>query len=157
MMPAAITDSSQTCMCTPATCHSVCALQVIDGLLREPQGVSGEQVDALLDFRFLLRHGSDAEAILKLFCQLRLGMEASHYLAFYRLRRWLENHIEAQVRLCRGLPEAMVPLKLDRFCLEAIRSQCLARALRPGQALLAPRVRFQFRVAVQANTATALA
>jgi hypothetical protein len=150
-------DSPHACICTPVTCQSGCALQVIDSLLREPQGVSGEQVDALLDLRFMLRHGHDAEAILKLFCPLRLAMESSHYLAFYRLRRWLENHIEAQVRVCRGLPETAVPLKLDRFCLEAVRSQCLAAALRPGERLLAPRVQFQFRVAVPGNTALLVA
>jgi len=156
-MQAASFDSSHPCTCTPVTCHGGCALQVIDSLLRERQGVSGEQVDALLDLRFLLRHGDDAEVILKVFCQLRLAMEANHYLAFYRLRRWLENHIEAQVRLCRGRPETTVSLKLDRFCLEAVRSQCLRAALQPGQPLLAPRVRFALRVAIPANAELALA
>ena len=156
-MQAASNDSSHPCACTPATCHADCALQVIDSLLREPRGVTGEQVDALLDLRFLLRHGDDAEAILKVFCQLRLAMEANHYLAFYRLRRWLENHMEAQVRLCRGQVETTVALKLERFCLEAVRSQCLRAALQPDQALLAPRVRFAFRVPIPANAGLALA
>ena len=156
-MQAASSDSSHPCTCTPVTCHAACALQVIDGLLSEPQGVTGDQVDALLDLRFLLRHGDDAEAILKVFCQLRLAMEASHYLAFYRLRRWLENHVEAQVRLCRGLPETTVVLKLDRFCLEAVRSQCLRAAVQPNQPLLAPRVRFALRVPIPANAGLTLA
>ena len=155
-MQTASFDSSHPCTCTPVTCHGGCALQVIDSLLSEPRGVTGEQVDALLDLRFLLRQSDDAEAILKVFCQLRLVMEASHYLAFYRLRRWLENHIEAQVRLCRGLPETTVALKLDRFCLEAVRSQCLRAALRPGEPLLAPRVRFALRVPIPANAGLAL-
>ena len=156
-MQATRPNTPHACNCTPATCHAACAWEVIDSLLREPQSVTGEQVDALLDLRFLLRDGGDAEAVLRLFCQLRLAMEANHYLAFYRLRRWLENHLEAQVRLCRGRPETTVALKLDRFCLEAVRSQCLAAALQPGQPLLAPRVRFQFRVPVQANACLALA
>jgi hypothetical protein len=134
------------CTCTPATCEGSCALQVIDSLLRETHCVTGEHVDTLLDLRSLLRRGENAEAALNVFCQLRRAMEPKHYLALYRLRRWMENHIEAHVRPCRGRPESPVPLKLDRFCLEAVRVQCLKAALQPGQMLLAPRVRFGFRV-----------
>ena len=142
------------CTCTPVTCEGACALEVIDSLLRDTATVTGEQVDALLDLRSALRRSDDAEASVSLFCQLRRAMEPAHYLAFYRLRRWLENHIEANVRVCRGRPEAVVGVRLDRFCPEALRFQCLKAALAPGQMLLAPRVQFRFRA--RQRTAAAL-
>src|SRR5687768_2311013 len=130
-------EQTASCSCTPATCHATCALEVVDGLLRSAESVSGAEVDALLDFRSLLHRTEDAEAMLNLFCELRRSLESRHYLAFYRLRRWLENHIEANVRLCRGRPEQIVALKLDRYCLEAVRYQCLKTAALNGQLILA--------------------
>jgi hypothetical protein len=82
---------------------------------------------------------------MTLFCQLRRMMEERHYLSFYRLRRWFENQIEASVRIVRGTPERMVALKLNWYCLEAIRFQCLQAVRRPDEPVLAPRVRFEFR------------
>jgi hypothetical protein len=131
--------------CTVATCRRGCALEVVDGLLCETGTVRGEEVDALLDLRWLLRHREDAEATLFLFCQLRRAMEERYYLAFYRLRRWLEHHIEVNVFLHGGASERKVSLKLDRYCIEAIRHQCLQSALEPAERLSRTRVRFVFR------------
>ena len=72
-------------------------------------------------------------------------MEERHYLAFYRLRRWFEHHVEANVRLARGMPERAAPLKLDWYCLEPIRFYCLRSIQRSGEPILAPRVQFTFR------------
>ncbi len=135
--------------CTPATCHPACALAVIDDLLRAASAVRAEEVDALLDLRWLLHRREDAEAALQLFCTLRRSMEERHYLAFYRLRRWLENQIEACIRLRRGTPEKIVPLKIERYCLEAVRSCCLERVRGAGEPVLSAKVRFCFRCPAQ--------
>jgi hypothetical protein len=120
-------------------------LEVIDELLREQQGISGEEADLLLDLRWHLRQGNDAEGTLRLFCDLRIRMEQRHYLAFFRLRRWLENHLVASVQLCPAAEPHLTPVKFDRYCVEAIRRMCLCAALGSGSVLLAPRVRFQFK------------
>jgi hypothetical protein len=78
-------------VCTVGTCRLKCSLEVVDELLSTPGAVTGDEVDLLLDFRSLLRARRDAEATLRLFCDLRRRLEQRHYLAFYRLRRWLEN------------------------------------------------------------------
>ena len=141
--------SLTTCHCAPASCRTGCALEVIDELLRAHGTVRGEEVDALLDLRWLLNHREDAESALGLFCTLRRMMEGRHYLAFFRLRRWLENHIAVTARPYRAVPERMVPLALDNFCLEAIRSRCVLMARRPGEPLLGARVRFSFKPVAQ--------
>jgi hypothetical protein len=130
--------------CTPATCRLTCAQEMIDGLLQATGSVRGEEVDALLDLRWHLRHRADAEAALRLFSQVRRALEERHYLGFYRLRKWLEGHIEVRVRICRGGPERSAALVLDNYCLEAVRSRCLRAALQPGEMSMLPRVRFAF-------------
>ncbi len=131
-------------VCTPESCSPKCALEIIDALLRDSKGFRGEEIDQLLDLRWLLYHRENAEAALTVFCRLRRCLEESHYLAFYRLRRWLENQIEACVRLRRGEPEHIRRFKLERYCLEAIRSQCLCSVHAPEETLWFPRVRFRF-------------
>lgn len=130
--------------CAPATCRGRCALQVIDELLSEQRVVSGEEADLLLDLRWQIRQEADAEATLRMFCDLRLRMEQRHYLAFFRIRRWLENHLVASVQVCPAAEPQLTPIKLDRYCVEAIRRMALCSALGRGSVLLAPRVRFQF-------------
>ena len=102
-------------------------------------------MDHLLDLRWQLRQRSDAEAVLRLFCDLRMRMEKRHYLAFFRIRRWIENHMVAAVQLCPAAEADILPLKLDRFCVEAIRRNAICNTLRSGKVLLAPRVQFGFR------------
>ena len=113
--------------------------------MSEPGTVSGDEVDHLLDLRWKLRQRNDAEGALKLFCDIRLRMEQRHYLAFFRMRRWLENHLLASVSICPDAEPQFVPVKLDHYCVEAIRRVCLCVALRRGYVLLAPRLRFTFR------------
>jgi hypothetical protein len=121
-----------------------CALQVIDKLLAEPQGVTGEDVDLLLDFRSLLRTRREAEKALRAFCELRRRLECRHYLAFYRLRLWLQHHIQVEVRPCQAATPVVIPLKLEFYCPEAIRRGMLCVALGHGVPLLAPRLSFSF-------------
>jgi hypothetical protein len=142
---ATICTTSIAAECEPAHCRPRCALEVIDELLGERGAVSGEEADHLLDLRWHVRQGTDAEGALRVFCDLRIRMEQRHYLAFFRLRRWLENHLVASVQLCPAAEPHMTPVKLDRYCVEAIRRMCLCAALGRGSVLLAPRVRFLFQ------------
>lgn len=129
----------------PSQCHWRCALSVIDELLSQPGAATGEECDLLLDLRWKLRQRGEAEGALRLFCDLRLRMEQRHYLAFFRIRRWLENHLQASVRVCPAAEEHTVPVRLSYYCVEAIRRQCLCAAMQQGAVLLAPRLRFGFR------------
>ena len=144
-MDPAICSSSIATECGSSNCRQRCALEVIDELLREEGAVSGEEADLLLDLRWHLRHGQDAEGTLRLFCDLRIRMEQRHYLAFFRLRRWLENHLVATVQLCPAAEPHVTAVKFDRYCVEAIRRVCLCSALGRGSVMIAPRVRFSFR------------
>ena len=101
----------------------------------------------MLDFRWQLHRLSDADATLRLFCELRLRLEQRHYLAFYRIRRWLENHLVAAVRICPAAEPRLVPVKLNHYCVEAVRRVCLCTALGRDGVLLVPRLRFAFREA----------
>jgi hypothetical protein len=130
--------------CGPASCRWRCALEVIDELLSEPGAVSGDEMDRLLDLRYLLRRAEDAEGALRLFCDLRRRLEQRHYLAFFRLRRWLENRLVAEVRICPAAEPQRVRVKLGHYCVEALRRVSLCAALGEGSVLLAPRLRFVF-------------
>jgi hypothetical protein len=134
-------------------CRHACAVDVVDRLLQASASVRGEEVDALLDFRSLLRRRSDAEQVIAQFCTLRRMMEDRHYLSFYRLRRWLENHLEVRVTVRRNDPERLGRLRLDHYCVEAIRFQCLHSVLRQGEPLLGPKIRFVFRFPSEAAQA----
>lgn len=129
--------------CAPARCQWRCAIKVIDDLLRLPGAATGDEADRLLELRWKLRQGSEAEEILRLFCDLRLRMERRHYLAFFRIRRWLENHLVASVRICPAAEARRTPVKLDYFCVEAIRRRCLCAILRRDGVLLVPRLEFE--------------
>ena len=132
--------------CPESVCRWRCTLEVIDALLRLPRTqVTGEETDLLLDLRWQLRHRTAAETALRLFCDLRRRMENRHYLAFFRLRRWLENHLVAAVRVCPAADARMVPVKLDHYCVEAVRRVCLCACLGAGAPLLMPRLQFAFR------------
>jgi hypothetical protein len=131
--------------CTPSHCRGRCAMEVIDELISQAGAVSADEVDHLLELRWKLRQYDDAEGALKLFCEVRLRMEQRHYLAFFRMRRWLENHLLASVSICPEAKPEFVPVKLDHYCVEAIRRASLCLALRRGYVLLAPRLRFTFR------------
>jgi hypothetical protein len=131
--------------CAPSNCRWRCALEVIDELISQAGTVSADEVDHLLELRWKLRQRNDAEGSLKLFCDIRLQMEHRHYLAFFRIRRWLENHLLAGVSVCPEAIPQFVPVKLDHYCIEAIRRVSLCVAMRRGYVLLAPRLRFTFR------------
>jgi hypothetical protein len=122
------------------------ALEIIDLMLSVPGAAQPRDIDALLDFRFLLRHRADAESALKIFCELRRSLEQVHYLAFYRLRRCLETNIRAEVIPSCGALPVEISLRLDHFCVEAIRRQCLCRAFNGMAVSAKPVLRFAFVV-----------
>lgn len=114
-------------------------------LLSHPNSVSGEDADCLLDFRHGLRQRRDAEAVLRCFCELRRRMENRHYLVFFRLRRFLENQVEVRITSPSVACPIVLPLRLDFYCLEAVRRSCLCRAAQSGMRLRKPRLTFEFR------------
>jgi hypothetical protein len=118
-------------------------LEIIDELLAL-HGVSGEATDLLLELRWLVRQSRDAEATLRVFCDVRRRLEQQHYLALFRIRRWLEGRLQARVRLVAHGAERIVPVKLDHYCVEAVRRVCLCSALRSGDRLITPRLTFHF-------------
>ena len=134
---------SERTNCSPQTCRRACAQEVIDALLREHGSVRGEEVDLLLDLRWLVRNREQAENTLRLFCELRRRLEEKHYLSFYRLRRWLENHLEVVVPT--AAEPLSLPLRLDFYCFEAILAQSVRRARQSGQMKPDSKVHFGFR------------
>lgn len=135
-----------TVNCVAANCRWRCALEVIDELLRgDRETVRGAEADLLLDLRWQLRQRTEAETALRLFCDLRRRMEGRHYLAFFRIRRWLENHLVAVARVCPAGEALEVSVRLNHYCVEAVRRACLCASLGRGSVLLAPRLGFVFR------------
>ncbi len=132
--------------CPPESCHRRCAIEVIDELLCLPKGVSGQEADLLLDLRWQLSRQDSAEETLRAFARVRLQLEAKHYLALFRIRRWLENNIVVHIQGCMASEAVSLPVKLDAYCLEAVRRQCLCRGIEKGVVLLAPRLKFAFRL-----------
>jgi hypothetical protein len=130
--------------CQPAGCRWRCAIEVIDELLSQDALITGDDADDLLDLRWTLIQADDAEGTMRLFCAIRRRMEQRHYLAFFRIRRWLENHIVARVVLSSGADEKQVRLKLDHYCVEALRRSSLCVALQGGGIIDRPRLRFCF-------------
>ncbi|HYG35260.1 MAG TPA: hypothetical protein VEC99_10775 [Clostridia bacterium] len=129
----------------PSRCRPGCSLEIVAELLAGPDAITGEEADYLLDFHQLVKTRRDAEATLRLFCDLRRRLEPRHYLIFYRLRRWLENQIVVQVRSGTGTaPAVVVPLRLNFYCIEAVRRFCLCAALERGASFKTPRLTFAF-------------
>ena len=93
----------------------------------------GAAFDAALDLRWLLATSDDADQLLETFFRLRDLVEETHYLACYRLRRWLESRIVARVWPDRHRPAVEVPVRLSGTGIEAVRRRCLAMAFAEGE------------------------
>lgn len=144
--PKTIAPHAKAVGCVAATCRWRCALEVIDELLRgNREALRGEEADLLLDLRWQLRQRTEAETALRLFCDLRRRMEGRHYLAFFRIRRWMENHLVAVARVCPAGEAREMPVRLNHYCVEAVRRACLCASLGRGSVLLVPRLGFVFR------------
>lgn len=79
-------------------------------------------------------------------------MERRHYVALFRIRRWLENHLLAEVRSQPNAVPVPVPVKLAHYCVEAIRRTCLCAGVTGSEALLSPRLGFVFRSVAAPNS-----
>ncbi|MBA4136116.1 MAG: hypothetical protein C0518_02225 [Opitutus sp.] len=121
----------------------------LDGLLAELGVGECELFDLALDLRSLLADGRDAEACLVQLFRLRACLDGRHYLAFYRVRRWVQRRIVAQVRPDRTAPWITRELPLDAARLDELVNSCLASLDLAGPAL--PRVRFTFRPILPAS------
>lgn len=122
---------------------------VLDQLLASLMGeAESAAFDSALDLRWLLSIAGDATEIIREFYVLRSLIEERHYLACYRLRRWLESQLVAWVAAERHQPEQRVSLKLDSTCLDRLHDRCLTDAL--GEITSAPlaRVRYAFASAL---------
>jgi len=114
-------ETLYSCHCTPTTCRERCGHEIVDVLLHEQADKDPALTDALLDLKFALTHRRDVEEILHVFCNLRRRLEKRYYLAFYRLRRWLENQLEAQVSPGRGYPPQPFPVRLEARTVDGIK------------------------------------
>ena len=142
-MPA-LTTSFSPLAAIAADCplnHGVFVLDQLLAALSENRDAAG--LDAALDLRLALAGKAEPAIVLALFFRLRATVEESHYLACYRLRRWLDAHYVAHVQLDRSRPAKAVALQLaPAASLPALREQCIASAGGHGIAEFAARVRF---------------
>ena len=120
---------------------------VVDNLLEEATEKMPHLVDLLLDFKHTIGLRVDADETVRLFCDLRRELEDLYYLRLYRLRRWLEGQLMAEISGVRGDRVLMRPVALRQRThpelLQAIKEQATEqKLLPPGHAIL--RVRLQF-------------
>ena len=139
--------------CEPGKCRWRCAIEIIDELLSQRATITRSEADDLLDLRWKLLNADDAEGTLRVFCAVRRRMERRHYLAFFRIRKWLENNIVASVTWLPGVEPQRVNLKLDHYCVEALRRASLCNALRNGAVLNRPGLRFLYHPVYKAREA----
>lgn len=85
-------------------------------------------LDAALDLRLLLDAEADVDSILTAFFRLRRLAGERHYLACFRLRRWLETQFCALVYFNRHEPPRTVPLTLDLHHCADLRTRCAGLA-----------------------------
>lgn len=128
--------------------------QLLAAITRDRADESFElALDAALDFRLLLAGDADADTILSGFFRLRRIVEERHYLACFRLRRWLESQFCARVFLNRCEPPRTLPLILDLASCADLRTRCACLAAEDLRTL--PWVRVQFARAVAPTPAFA--
>ncbi len=126
--------------------HSRCEHTILDSLLAESGTADPALTDRLLDLKFTLLQRDDAQETLERFYRVRPRLEQGHYLASYRLRRWLERQIRVSVSPGRGYPAHTYSLSLTPPSLDAlfasIRRVTLNEVhLLPGGC---PQIRFRF-------------
>lgn len=113
----------------PGACPLNHGLFVVDQLLAAiTREGDRDELDAALDFRLILAQTNDPAGILRGYFALRGVVEERHYLALYRLRRWLENQFAAVVHLDRSSPPHQVGLKLNAASFGALYAQCAVTA-----------------------------
>jgi hypothetical protein len=120
--------------------HGVAVVdQLLAAITRENDAAA---LDVALDFRLLLGSSTDANAILREFFRLRTVVEEHHYLACFRLRRWLQSEIVADVRLDRSQPIRRTPINLNAKSYRELCARCAFNAAAGER--LSPWVRIVF-------------
>jgi hypothetical protein len=109
--PAAFLDEPQ---------YARCGHAIIDALLAESGTTDPSLADQLLDLKFALLQRRDAEETLAHFYRVRSPLEQGHYLASYRLRRWLERQMKVSVSPGRDYPARSYPLRLTPSSIDAL-------------------------------------
>jgi hypothetical protein len=98
----------------------------LDGLLAElDHHAHPEALDAALDLRTAFARREAADCV-RLALRLRHTLDGSHYLAFYRVRQWLQRVIGIQIRAGRGAAWTTFPLPLNSARVDEIENACLA-------------------------------
>lgn len=119
----------------------------LDGLLAELGTGDAAAFDVALDLRGAMVAGLDARECVALALRLRRALDGRHYLAFYRVRRWLSRTIELQARPWRGESWRRYALPLDCARLDEVENTAVARLaseLGCDQPLSLAQVRFAF-------------
>jgi hypothetical protein len=134
--------------CPPTTSVELCPFhdgpETLDGLLAEISPRENELLDAALDLRQLITQREDAEAVLAQLFRLRGLLDGRHYLAFYRLRCWLQRLILVQARAYRGEVWQTFLLPLDGARIDEIIDSTLARLVDGPDVIPGAHVRFVF-------------
>ena len=117
--------------------------QLLAAITRDRADESFEAaLDAALDLRLLLAGDADPDTILAAFFRLRHIAEERHYLACFRLRRWLEAQFCALVYFNRCEPPRTLPLILDLASCADLRARCACLAADDVRHVPWVRVRF---------------
>src|SRR5690606_16387342 len=96
----------------------------LDLLLGELGTEDAQALDLALDLRSTIAAGADAGACVDLALRLRRALDGRHYLAFYRVRLWLQRLIVVQVRAWRGDDWKSYPLPLNSARIDEIKNAC---------------------------------
>ncbi len=126
--------------------------QLLAALTRDDEPAA---FDAALDLRWQLQERTSADAALRDFFRLRALVEERHYLACYRLRRWLETQLVARVSPDRHQPAQLIGVRLDASDYSALCAQCLNLAAAEVQFTPWARVRFAFAATMPAASPVA--
>ena len=129
-MNAYATSLSPIALSIPAAeCPLNHGVSVVDQLLAAiTRGSNPTALDVALDFRLLLASSTDADTILREFYRLRAVVEEEHYLACFRLRRWLQAQIVAHVKLDRSQPTLQTSINLNAVSYRELCVRCAFEA-----------------------------
>ncbi len=131
---------------SPARCPFHDGPATLDALLAELTPAEIDALDLALDLRSAIAVERDAGAAVQTALRLRHALDGTHYLAFYRVRQWLQRIIVAQVRAWRGAEWRTYALPLNSARREEIENACLAAwsTENPGLDVESAQVRFAF-------------
>lgn len=96
----------------------------LDLLLAELGADEAQALDLALDLRSAIAAMAHAGTCIDLALRLRRALDGRHYLAFYRVRLWLQRLIEVQARAWRGDDWKGYPLPLNSARVDEIENAC---------------------------------